>query len=297
LRRSVRPWGIGVAAVFAILAAAFAALGLMTLAFIMLAVLAAGVVFGFVRERRHHDQVMTALNNMAQGLSMYDGRGRLVVCNDRYIEMSRLPPDNFHRGIPLRELLAKRAKNGTFSGDPAQYVLDSLKKAAEGLPEEKTVELKDGRTIRLTFRPLPGGGWVSTHTDVTQQHKAETERDSLRQNEERRVAIDVAIGGFRTRIENMLTTVGQSASAMKSAAKALLTTSDRTMQRAEARCKARTKRRPTWKPPPLLPRNFLHLSGKSAVSSPRQTKWFATRPPPPQTTRPPSPGSAGVPWV
>ena len=104
---------------------------------------------------------------------------------------------------------------------------------AEGRTEAKTVELNDGRTVALVFRPLATGGWVSTHTDVTQQRVAEKERDSLRQREERRAATDAAIASFRARVENMLMTVGQSAAAMKTVAKTLLTTSDHMLQRAE----------------------------------------------------------------
>ena len=104
---------------------------------------------------------------------------------------------------------------------------------AEGRSEAKTIKFVDGRIIGLASRPLAEGGWVTTHFDITEKLAAEKERDSLRQSEERRVAIDVAIESFRTRVENMLMTVGQSAGAMKSAAKSLLTTSDHTMQRAE----------------------------------------------------------------
>jgi methyl-accepting chemotaxis protein len=74
---------------------------------------------------------------------------------------------------------------------------------------------------------------VATHNDVTDQLSAETERDSLRQREERRHVIDTAIVSFRARVESVLKTVGQSASAMKTAAKTLLTTSDHTLRRTE----------------------------------------------------------------
>ena len=80
---------------------------------------------------------------------------------------------------------------------------------------------------------MPDGGWVSTHADVTEQRTAEKERDSLRQREERRAAIDAAIAAFRARIESVLTTVGRSTAAMKTTAKSLLTTSDHTLRRAE----------------------------------------------------------------
>jgi hypothetical protein len=72
---------------------------------------------------------------------------------------------------------------------------------------------------------MRGGGWVATHTDVTEQLLAEKERDSLRQREQRRRAVDVAISSFRARVENVLETVSQSGAAMKAAARSLLTLS------------------------------------------------------------------------
>ncbi len=62
-----------------------------------------------------------AISNMSQGLVMFDGDTRLVICNPRYIEMYRLEPDELEPGHTLRHLIDRRAANGTFSGDPAQY--------------------------------------------------------------------------------------------------------------------------------------------------------------------------------
>jgi methyl-accepting chemotaxis protein len=135
--------------------------------------------------------------------------------------------------MPLRELLVLRRQTGTFSDDPDRYVAACLKHVAEGRTEARTIKLEDGRVIALVARPLPNGGWVTTHSDVTEQLAAERERDSLRQQDERRRAIDSAISSFRARVESTLITVGQSAAAMKAAAKTLLTTSDHTLQRAE----------------------------------------------------------------
>jgi methyl-accepting chemotaxis protein len=144
-----------------------------------------------------------------------------------------LRPGHAQPGTPLRDLLAERILAGTFSGDPSLYVAECLKQASEGRTETKTIEIKDGRIIALVSRPLRGGGWLATHTDVTQQLIAEKERDSLRQREDRRRSTDAAISSFRARVENVLRTVSQSATAMKSAAKSLLTTSDHTLHRAE----------------------------------------------------------------
>jgi methyl-accepting chemotaxis protein len=198
-----------------------------------LAFLAIGALVAVAQERWRNLLARIALNNMTQGLSMFDAAGRLVLCNMRYIEMSRLPRESFWKGMPMREILARRMQAGTFSADPDQYAADCIKQAATGRSEARTIDIGDGRTISLIFQPLSGGGWVSTHTDVTQQRTAEKERDSLRLREERRIAIDADIAAFRSRVENVIRTVGQSAAAMKAAAKSLLATSDHTLQRAE----------------------------------------------------------------
>ncbi|MGB6659210.1 MAG: PAS-domain containing protein, partial [Xanthobacteraceae bacterium] len=175
----------------------------------------------------------TAINHMTQGLCMFDALGRLLLCNERYIEMYGLGPNDAKAGTPLRQLLMQRTASGTFTGDPDAYVAQAMRLVAEGQTESKIVELGDGRMISLVNCPIRGGGWVATHFDVTNRLRAEKERDALLQREERRQQTDTAISSFRARVDGGLKTVSQSAAAMKAAAKSLLTTSDHTMQRAE----------------------------------------------------------------
>ena len=164
---------------------------------------------------------------------MFDNAARLVLCNQVYIDMYDFRPDHARPGTPLRDLLMHRLAAGNFNGDPDHYVTDCLRMAAENRTDTRTIELKDGRVIALVSRPMRGSGWVATHTDVTEQLLAEKERDSLRQREQRRRAVDVAISSFRARVENVLETVSQSGAAMKAAARSLLTLSDRTLQHTE----------------------------------------------------------------
>jgi PAS domain S-box-containing protein len=51
---------------------------------------------------------------------------------------------------------------------------------AAGKTTHRLRELTDGRTIRITNRPLPDGGWVATHEDITEQRKAEVELQDTR---------------------------------------------------------------------------------------------------------------------
>ena len=207
--------------------------GIILSGLLALATLAIGALFALSRERWRNRMSRIALNNMTQGLCMFDRSAHLVLCNMRYIEMHHLRREQLRGGMPLREMLVLRSHQGTFSGDPDSYAESCLREAAEGRTGAKTIRFDDGRIIALAQRPLRGGGWVTTHTDITEKLAAEEERDTLRIREERRIAIDADIASFRGRVENVIKVVGQSAAAMKAAAKSLLTTSDHTLHRAE----------------------------------------------------------------
>jgi hypothetical protein len=85
---------------------------------------------------------------------MFDKDSRAVIINKRYIEMFKLSPDRAKPGCTLRDLLRQRLEAGTFEGDIEQFI--SL--IASGQLAEKNLKLPDGRTIRVTDRPLPDGG-------------------------------------------------------------------------------------------------------------------------------------------
>ena len=60
----------------------------------------------------------TILDNMSQAVLLFDSEARLVICNQRYIEMYRLSQEFTKSGCTLRELIDRRVQAGTFSGDP-----------------------------------------------------------------------------------------------------------------------------------------------------------------------------------
>jgi diguanylate cyclase (GGDEF)-like protein/PAS domain S-box-containing protein len=119
-----------------------------------------------------------ALNNMTQGLNMFDAAGRLVLSNDRYVEMYRLSPMDVKPGITVRDLVDLRLKAGTFFKDiePADYTKELMDSIIERKPTRATRELADGRVISVVNQPMAGGGWVVTHLDATERERAERER-------------------------------------------------------------------------------------------------------------------------
>jgi diguanylate cyclase (GGDEF)-like protein len=115
----------------------------------------------------------TAMNNMSQGLVMFDSVAQLIVCNDPYLKMFKMSPDFAKPGRTVLDILKYRAANGTFSGNPEQYVSDLRATIALGKPFSSVVETSDGRIISIINNPMEGGGWVGTHEDVTEQKRAE----------------------------------------------------------------------------------------------------------------------------
>jgi diguanylate cyclase (GGDEF)-like protein/PAS domain S-box-containing protein len=119
----------------------------------------------------------TAVNNMSQGLVMFDAGERLLVCNRRYLEMYSLSPEAVKPGCTLLDLLQQRIANGTFAPDPFEYRADLLAAMREGRTIRRITEIDDGRTIAVVNQPMEGGGWVATHEDITERRQAELERD------------------------------------------------------------------------------------------------------------------------
>jgi diguanylate cyclase (GGDEF)-like protein len=120
-----------------------------------------------------NDELSVALKNMAQGFVMFDSQGRVAIYNERYREMYSLSREILKPGVPFLELLRQRAAAGNLKADPQQYHDDLLAELAKGKIVNLIVDGGDGREISVTNKPVPGGGWVATHEDITERRQAE----------------------------------------------------------------------------------------------------------------------------
>jgi diguanylate cyclase (GGDEF)-like protein len=119
-------------------------------------------------------QFDTAINNMSQGLCFFDASHRLIVCNDRYIDMYGLPHGRVGAGTPLAEIVDMRFEAGSFPEMTRdEYLKWRNKVAISHEPTDSIVELRNGKTFKIRHRPMPDGGWVATHEDITEQRRSE----------------------------------------------------------------------------------------------------------------------------
>jgi len=136
----------------------------------------AAMLFLFVRKLLQQHQVEkqrldTAINNMTQGLLLFDSSQRLVVCNQRYLEMYGLSAEILKPGCTFRGVIAHRKATGSFEGDIDGYCSHVMRDI--GHRNSMVIEPPDGRSIQIINEPLADGGWVATHEDITERTRAE----------------------------------------------------------------------------------------------------------------------------
>jgi diguanylate cyclase (GGDEF)-like protein/PAS domain S-box-containing protein len=119
----------------------------------------------------------TALNNMTQGLVLFDSSARLVICNQRYIDMYKLSKDVVRPGCNFYDLIQHRKDTGSYHGDVRDFCDPIIKDMAEGKTSQKIVQIADGRSFHIVNKPLANGGWVATIEDMTERRGIEHERD------------------------------------------------------------------------------------------------------------------------
>jgi methyl-accepting chemotaxis protein len=193
------------------------------------------IAAGALAHRRTRAKIRSlsdAFDHMSQGLCMFDAAGRIIVCNQPYLRMYRLSPKVVKPGCTLRALIEHRRQTGLFTGDPAQYCKDIMEGIAAGTTSRWTVNASDGRIVHAINVPTPDGGWVSTHEDVTEQRRLQEQRDDMVAQQKRRSVVDAAIATFRSAMEALLMSFGDSAAAMKSTAVSLSTAANHSAQSA-----------------------------------------------------------------
>ena len=197
-----------------------------------LVILLAGAIILLVRRRGNDQQLALALDNMSQGVVMFDAAARVVVCNKRYLEIYGLSPDVVKPGAKLGDIVRHRFATGSLDRDPEQYCAELMDLMRSGKDLSFVSELPDGRSVAVVNRAIPGGEfWLGTHHDITARRAAERKSAQLSEQESRRAIMEEAIAWFRGSVEGVLQTVTDSLTAMKSTAAALSATSSDTTAR------------------------------------------------------------------
>ncbi|MBR0856543.1 bifunctional diguanylate cyclase/phosphodiesterase [Bradyrhizobium liaoningense] len=113
----------------------------------------------------------TALENMSQGLCMFDADGKIILFNERYAAMLRRT-DMPLTGRRLVEVLREEQAKGQWQGNADEFFARLVADAREGRTTTDVVN-RFGRSIRVVNQPMQGGGWVATFEDITEWLEAQ----------------------------------------------------------------------------------------------------------------------------
>ncbi|UWU91372.1 EAL domain-containing protein [Bradyrhizobium sp. CB1015] len=150
---------LGQARLYGFGAAAIAAVALLTLGFVV------------HHLRRQHQHLEMAVNNMKQGLLLFDRSERLIICNRSYIDMFGLSPQLVKPGCSLQAIIAHRLETGSLVGSVDMHCEPIRAAAKRGIATQALARTRDGRWMQIMNQPVARGGWVSTIEDVTEQRE------------------------------------------------------------------------------------------------------------------------------
>jgi len=117
--------------------------------------------------------LQSTLENIGEGLSVFDSQGRLIAWNSRFCELLELPPD-LTVGAPLRDILMLQAVRGDFGrDDPSGEVVKRLEWFYRNVPTTKERMTPSGRVLQIRRRAMPDGAVVSVYSDITDLQASE----------------------------------------------------------------------------------------------------------------------------
>jgi signal transduction histidine kinase len=130
----------------------------------------------------------STLDHMSQGVAVVDKNLRLVGWNRSYLELMDYPEGTVYLGQPVEELIRINAKRGLIAdGDRKSSVRKRLDLLRGGLPYRFERTWLDERVIDIQGNPLPGGGYVTTFSDISHFKSIENELHVINETLEQRV--------------------------------------------------------------------------------------------------------------
>jgi diguanylate cyclase (GGDEF)-like protein/PAS domain S-box-containing protein len=116
-----------------------------------------------------------ALTNMSNGLSMFDSDGKLMVWNDKYVELYGMSPEVVRPGASINSIVEHRKQTNSPDLDVDAYVGEFRQTLIDTGKSTNISRLRDGRTVAVVNTATANGGWVAIHEDITERRRAEAE--------------------------------------------------------------------------------------------------------------------------
>jgi PAS domain S-box-containing protein len=132
------------------------------------------------QEAQKSTALATIMDNISQGITLVDKNLLVVASNKRALDLLDLPAALFTVGMPLAEVFRYNAKRGEYGpGDPEAQVAFRVQRASELKSHRFERDRPNGTVLEVVGRPVPGGGFVTSFTDVTERRKTDEQLRTL----------------------------------------------------------------------------------------------------------------------
>ncbi|MGI9402093.1 MAG: diguanylate cyclase domain-containing protein [Rhizobiaceae bacterium] len=138
------------------------------------------VEFAPLGKKRANCALTSLLQHLQDGVCLFEGQQRLIACNERYAEIYNIPKSVMKPGMTLVEVLRERiAVNCMPDMDAEAYIANRQKAVSEAVEKNEVHHMLDGRVLSVRHKPIVGGGWLTTHTDITEIYDLKREIEHM----------------------------------------------------------------------------------------------------------------------
>ena len=125
-------------------------------------------------DRFDQHMLQSTLENVSQGISVVDSQQKLTAWNGAYVELFNYPAELIHVGAPIQSLIEHNINSGWIEGgNLSGQARRRVNHMRSGKPHSYERQNPDGRFVRIMGNPMPGGGYVTTFTDITEDKRRE----------------------------------------------------------------------------------------------------------------------------